>query len=66
VFHSGTAERDGRIVTAGGRVLCVTALGESVRESQAQAYAAIERIRFDGMHYRHDIGRRAALRERSS
>jgi phosphoribosylamine--glycine ligase len=65
VFHAGTAERDGRIVTAGGRVLCVTALGETFGDAQARAYAGVERIRFDGMHYRRDIGYRAAARERS-
>ena len=65
VFHAGTAQRGGRIVTAGGRVLCVTALATGIAEAQAHAYAAVERIRFDGMHYRRDIGYRAAARERS-
>jgi phosphoribosylamine--glycine ligase len=59
VFHAGTRERDGRLVTAGGRVLCVTALGESVRQAQRLAYKRLAGIRFDGMQYRHDIGHRA-------
>ncbi|MDR2991385.1 MAG: phosphoribosylamine--glycine ligase [Burkholderiaceae bacterium] len=62
VFHAGT-ERDeaGQVHTAGGRVLCVTALADSVRQAHAQAYRAVERIRFDGMQYRADIGARAAM-----
>jgi phosphoribosylamine--glycine ligase len=59
VFHAGTAEQDGRIVTAGGRVLCVTALGQNVREARERAYALAGGIRFDGVQYRHDIGHRA-------
>ncbi len=59
VFHAGTAREDDRIVVAGGRVLCVTALGDSVRQAQRSAYAAIADIRFDGMQYRTDIGHRA-------
>ncbi len=59
VFHAGTTDRDGRIVTQGGRVLCVTALGESVRAAQALAYEALSGIHFDGMQYRRDIGHRA-------
>jgi phosphoribosylamine---glycine ligase len=62
VFHAGTAERDGQVVTAGGRVLCVTALGDSVKIAQARAYHAVGGIRFDGMQYRHDIGHRAISR----
>jgi phosphoribosylamine--glycine ligase len=62
VFHAGTAERDGRVVTAGGRVLCVTALGADIADAQARAYDAIARIRWDGMQYRRDIGHRAAAR----
>jgi len=60
VFHAGTAIDDGRIVTAGGRVLCVTALGDSPKIAQARAYRAIDSIRFEGMQYRRDIGSRAA------
>jgi phosphoribosylamine--glycine ligase len=59
VFHAATALVDGRAVTAGGRVLCVTALGETVRQAQRVAYAAVDTIRFDGMQYRRDIGHRA-------
>ncbi|MGH7857151.1 MAG: phosphoribosylamine--glycine ligase [Candidatus Binatia bacterium] len=59
VFHAGTERRGGRLVTAGGRVLGVTALGESVRAAVERAYAAVAKISWDGMHYRRDIGRRA-------
>jgi phosphoribosylamine--glycine ligase len=58
VFHAGTQVADGRIVTAGGRALAVTALGATVAEARAAAYRNVERIRFDRMHYRHDIGAR--------
>jgi phosphoribosylamine--glycine ligase len=63
VFHSGTARRDSQIVTDGGRVLAVTALGHTLADAQRRAYQAIEKIHFDGMHYRKDIGWRAAKRE---
>ncbi|ROR29588.1 phosphoribosylamine--glycine ligase [Inmirania thermothiophila] len=63
VFHAGTAERGGRVVTSGGRVLCVTALGETVAAAQARAYQWVERIRWPGCHYRRDIGFRALARE---
>lgn len=60
VFHAGTAtDPEERIVVAGGRALCVTALGDSVRQAQRSAYAAVADIRFDGMQYRSDIGHRA-------
>ena len=59
VFHAATAQDGERIVTAGGRVLCVTALGETVRQAQRTAYAAVGGIHFDGMQYRSDIGHRA-------
>ncbi|MFP5397783.1 MAG: phosphoribosylamine--glycine ligase [Gammaproteobacteria bacterium] len=60
VFHAGTARTDdGRIVTGGGRVLCVTALGESVKTAQQRAYDALRPIRFDGAQWRSDIGHRA-------
>ena len=62
VFHAGTAEKDDQIVTAGGRVLCVTALGDNVKLAQKRAYHAIIGIHFDGMQYRHDIGHRALTR----
>ena len=59
VFHAGTALKDGAIVTSGGRVLCVTALGDSIKMAQRRAYEGVEGIRFDGMQYRRDIGYRA-------
>jgi phosphoribosylamine--glycine ligase len=59
VFHAGTAIKDGKVVTSGGRVLCVTALGETVKFAQQQAYKAIEGIQFNGAQYRSDIGYRA-------
>jgi phosphoribosylamine--glycine ligase len=59
VFHAGTALADGAAVVAGGRVLCVTALGDSVRQAQRAAYGAIAEIRFAGMQFRSDIGHRA-------
>jgi phosphoribosylamine--glycine ligase len=59
VFHSGTALKDGAIVTNGGRVLCVTALGDSIRMAQRRAYEVVDGIRFDSMQYRRDIGHRA-------
>ena len=62
VFHAGTALEDGQVVTSGGRVLCVTALGDSVKLAQRAAYAAIAEIRFEGMQFRTDIGHRAVAR----
>ena len=59
VFHAGTAEADGQVVTAGGRVLCVTALGDNVRTAQKRAYEVVDQIRFAGMQCRRDIGHRA-------
>jgi len=64
VFHSGTALKDGAIVTNGGRVLCVTALGDSIKMAQRRAYEVAEGIRFDGMQYRRDIGHRAVATRR--
>jgi phosphoribosylamine--glycine ligase len=62
VFHAGT-RLDGKLpVTNGGRVLCVTALGDSVKMARTRAYEAVDRIRFDGMQYRKDIGHRALKR----
>ena len=61
VFHAGTARRDGRLVTSGGRVLGVTAVGDDVPHAVEIAYEAVARIRFDGMHFRRDIGRRRAV-----
>ena len=62
VFHAGTKEQDGNIVTSGGRVLCVTALGDDIKDAQAKALAACQDISFDGMQYRRDIGYRAISR----
>jgi phosphoribosylamine--glycine ligase len=59
VFHSGTRLREGRPVTSGGRVLGVTGSGDSLEEATRRTYAAIERIRFEGCHFRRDIGRKA-------
>jgi phosphoribosylamine--glycine ligase len=59
VFHAGTALDKGRVVVSGGRVLCVTALGDSVKQAQRAAYAALAEIQFGGMQYRGDIGHRA-------
>ena len=62
VFHAGTELRDGRLLTSGGRVLCVTVLADSVKQAQPRAYELLESIRFDGMQYRSDIGHRAVKR----
>ncbi len=59
VFHAATENRAGQVVTAGGRVLCVTALGDTVRLAQKRAYEAAGRIRFDGMQFRRDIGKKS-------
>jgi phosphoribosylamine--glycine ligase len=59
VFHAGTVRRDGAILSAGGRVLCVTALGDSVKAAQQRAYKVAQDIHFDGAQYRRDIGHRA-------
>jgi phosphoribosylamine--glycine ligase len=62
VFHAGTKLDGGRVLTSGGRVLCVTALGTTVAAAQQKAYQAAARIRWDGMFYRRDIGYRAVGR----
>ena len=62
VFHAGTRADGKALVTNGGRVLCVTALGDSVKMARTRAYEAVERIRFEGMQYRKDIGHRAIKR----
>ncbi|HIE02547.1 MAG TPA: phosphoribosylamine--glycine ligase [Thiotrichaceae bacterium] len=59
IFHAGTAEKEGQIVTSGGRILCACALGETVREAQSKAYALVEQINWEGLYYRTDIGHRA-------
>jgi phosphoribosylamine--glycine ligase len=60
VFQAGTAMRAGQLVTAGGRVLGVTAVADDLDRARTTAYAAVRAISFDGMHYRTDIGRRTA------
>lgn len=62
VFHSGTRMQDGRLVSSGGRVLCVTALGDTLAEAQARAYAAVEKIRMPRSFYRRDIGAKGLRR----
>ena len=57
VFHAGSANNNENIVTAGGRVLGVTTLGEDIGKAKEKAYEAVSKIYFDGMHYRKDIGR---------
>ena len=63
VFHAGTLEKDGQVVTNGGRVLCVVALGDNVTEAQARAYQTVKKIQWNNMYYRTDIGYRAIARE---
>ncbi|HND15100.1 MAG TPA: phosphoribosylglycinamide synthetase C domain-containing protein, partial [Pseudomonadales bacterium] len=66
VFHAGTVlAADGTVRTSGGRVLCVTALGDTVAAAQQRAYASCRQIHWDGCFYRNDIGHRAIARERS-
>ncbi|MCQ9379769.1 phosphoribosylamine--glycine ligase [Methyloversatilis sp. XJ19-49] len=62
VFHAGTAAQDGQVVTAGGRVLCVTTLGDTVKQAQRAAYLLCDKVQFAGMQFRRDIGYRAARR----
>lgn len=66
VFHAGTANKDGNTVTNGGRVLCATALGNTVLEAQQRAYALAKTISWNGMFYRNDIAYRAIAREKSA
>ncbi len=66
VFHAGTAEHEGNVVTNGGRVLCATALGNTVSEAQQKAYLLVKQINWDGVYYRTDIGYRAIEREQNS
>jgi phosphoribosylamine--glycine ligase len=65
VFHAGTRLEGSRVLTDGGRVLTVTALGEDLSDARAKAYAAVEKIRFPGMFYRKDIGEKALKAARS-
>ena len=62
VFHAGTASDAGHVVTAGGRVLCVSVLGDSVKLAQQRAYQLVQGVRFEGAQYRRDIGHRAIKR----
>ncbi|HET7746100.1 MAG TPA: phosphoribosylamine--glycine ligase [Vicinamibacteria bacterium] len=66
VYHAATTLKDGKVVTVGGRVLGVTALGASLDAAVARAYEAVKRVKFDGMHYRRDIGQRALARLHAS
>ena len=65
VFHAGTTNKDGMVVTSGGRVLCATALGKTVSEAQQRAYELAAKIQWDGAFYRKDIGYRAIAREQN-
>ena len=58
LFHAGTRAEQAELMTAGGRVFCATALGESLKEAQAQAYRLADAVRFSGCQYRRDIGHR--------
>ena len=62
VFHAGTKNENGKILTNGGRVLGVTSLGNDIKSAKLNAYKAIERIKFEGMQYRKDIGDKAIKR----
>lgn len=66
IFHAGTAEQDGQIVTAGGRVLCACALGDTVADAQQRAYACAANIDWQDVYYRNDIGHRAIAREQKN
>jgi phosphoribosylamine--glycine ligase len=63
IFHAGTRQADGQVLTAGGRVLCACALGDSVQDAQQRAYAAAAQVSWDGEFHRSDIGWRAIARE---
>ena len=63
VFHAGTADKDGKIVTHGGRVLCVTALGDKIKIAAERAYQVVDQIKFNGAQFRRDIGWRALGRK---
>lgn len=66
VFHAGTTLKDGQVVTCGGRVLCATALGQTVSEAQANAYALVQAVNWEGEYHRSDIGYRAVAREQTT
>jgi len=59
IFHAGTASKESKVVTSGGRVLCVTATGDTVKEAQANAYKAVDTVSFNNMYCRRDIAHRA-------
>ena len=61
VFHAGTKQHDGEVLTSGGRVLGVTATGENISTAISRAYEAVEKIQWDGIHYRKDIGHRVRI-----
>ena len=65
VFHAGTSDKNGQVVTNGGRVLCAVGLGNTVTEAQAQAYELVKKIQWDKVYYRTDIGHRAIAREQA-
>jgi phosphoribosylamine--glycine ligase len=65
VFHAGTALDDDDVVTSGGRVLCVVGLGDTVAAAAASAYESVDKIHWDGVYTRRDIGHRAIAREQS-
>ncbi len=65
IFHAGTINKDDKILTAGGRVLCATALGDDIAQAQQRAYQLVNKISWDGMQYRNDIGYRAIARSKS-
>lgn len=65
VFHAGTAQRDGKVVTGGGRVLCVTTLGDTIETAQTLAYGLVRNIVWEGAYFRTDIGRRAICRHQA-
>jgi phosphoribosylamine--glycine ligase len=62
VFHAGTVQKDGKLITSGGRVFCVTALGDTVKQAQTRAYELADKVHFQGMQMRRDIGYRAIRR----
>lgn len=64
VFHAGTSKKHGRLVSNGGRVLGVTALGKTIQDAQSNAYAAVQKISFEGAHYRRDIGPKAIVKNK--
>ncbi len=63
IFHAGTAEKNGDIITAGGRVLGITALGQTIADAKARAYKAVDKIKFDGAYFRRDIADKAIKRK---